>query len=91
MVLKGGSLTVNEIQIFLEESYQDPPKKSIMGYTLDEEISKMSILFSQMTVRVYVNEAARKVIVTHRGTGMENMGLTGQTILYMMLALKRIN
>lgn len=45
-----------------------------MGYTLYEEISKLSILFSQMTARVYVNEAEKKVIVSHRGTGMEKYG-----------------
>ena len=74
MVLKGGSMKVSEIQTFLEESYQDPPKENILGYTLDEEISKKSILMSQMTARVYVKEDEKKVIVTHRGTGMEKFG-----------------
>ena len=60
MVLKGGSMKVSEIQTFLEESYQDPPKENILGYTLDEEISKKSILMSQMTARVYVKEDEKK-------------------------------
>ena len=70
----GGSISVNLLQKMLEDSYTDPPTKIINGYVLDEEVSKKSILFSQMTVRVHVNETERKVIVTHRGTGMEKYG-----------------
>ena len=70
----GGNITVNLLQKMLEDSYTDPPTKIINGYVLDEDISKKSILFSQMTSRVYVNETERKVMVSHRGTGMERYG-----------------
>ena len=70
----GGSITVGLLQNMLEDSYTDPPTKIINGYVLDEDISKKSILFSQMTSRVYVNETEGKVIVSHRGTGMEKFG-----------------
>ena len=72
--LYGGSMKVSEVQTFLEESYQDPPKPNILGYMFDEELSKKSILMSQMTARVYVKADEKKVIVTHRGTGMEKYG-----------------
>ena len=70
MVLKGGSMKVSEIQTFLEESYQDPPKENILGCTLDEEISKKSILMSQMTARVYVKEDEKKVISENATVGI---------------------
>ena len=70
----GGNITVNLLQKMLEDSYTDPPTKIINGYVLDEEVSKKSILFSQMTSRVYVNETERKVMVSHRGTGLERYG-----------------
>ena len=38
--LYGGSMKVSEVQTFLEESYQDPPKPNILGYMFDEELSK---------------------------------------------------
>ena len=58
--LYGGSMKVSEIQTFLEESYEDPPKPIILGYTFDEELSKKSILMSQMTARVYVKKDEKK-------------------------------
>ena len=40
MKLSGGKLKVKELKIFLESSYVDPAPVDIMGYTLDEGISK---------------------------------------------------
>ena len=74
MKLYGGSITANELMIFLKESYEDPAKPEILGYVLDEKISMKSMMKRQMTARVYVNEALKKVMVVHRGTGMEMYG-----------------
>jgi hypothetical protein len=74
MKLKGGSITANELKVFLKESYEDPPKQNIMGYELDLKLSSQSIFKNQMTARVYVNDGLKKVIITHRGTGMEMHG-----------------
>ena len=71
MKLKGGSIKAKELQTFLKESYEDPPKQNIMGYELDNELSSYSIFNKQMTARVYVNDNEQKVMITHRGTGME--------------------
>ena len=74
MKIKGGSITANELKVFLKESYEDPPKQNIMGYELDYKLSSKSIFKNQMTARVYVNEGSKKVIISHRGTGMEMGG-----------------
>jgi len=74
MKLKGGSITAKELQTFLKESYEDPPKQNILGYELDYDLSSQSIFNKQMTARVYVNENENKVMITHRGTGMEIHG-----------------
>jgi hypothetical protein len=74
MVLNGGSITANELQKFLVASYEEPSPSNILGYVLDEELSNLSKLVNQTTARVYVNEANKKVIVSHRGTGSEMMG-----------------
>ena len=74
MKLKGGSIKAKELQTFLKESYEDPPKQNILGYELDYELSSQSIFNKQMTARVYVNENEQKVMITHRGTGMEMHG-----------------
>ena len=74
MKLYGGSITANELMVFLKESYEDPAKPEVLGYVLDEKISMKSMMKRQMTARVYVNEALKKVMVVHRGTGMEMYG-----------------
>jgi hypothetical protein len=74
MVLNGGSITANELQKFLVASYEEPSPSNILGYVLDEELSNLSKLVNQTTARVYVDEANKKVIVSHRGTGSEMMG-----------------
>jgi hypothetical protein len=74
MKLKGGSINAKELQTFLKESYEDPPKQNIMGYELDYKLSSQSVFDKQMTARVYVNEDQKKVMITHRGTGMEMHG-----------------
>ena len=45
-----------------------------MGYNIDYDLSSQSIFNKQMTARVYVNENENKVMITHRGTGMEMHG-----------------
>ena len=74
MKLKGGSIKAKELQTFIKESYEDPPKQNIMGYEIDNDLSSQSIFNKQMTARVYVNENENKVMITHRGTGMEMHG-----------------
>ena len=61
MKLKGGSLKVKEIKVFLEASYEEDPPKEILGYELDE---KLSFLYG----KVYVNHKMKKCVVAHRGT-----------------------
>ena len=67
MKLKGGSLTIRKIKLFLEASYNPDPPKEILGYTLDE---KLSGLYG----KVYFNNELKKVVLVHRGTGSENHG-----------------
>jgi hypothetical protein len=74
MTLNGGSITSNELQKFLVASYEEPAALNILGYVLDEELSKLSKLVNQTTARVYVDEVNKKVIVSHRGTGGEMAG-----------------
>jgi hypothetical protein len=59
--LKGGSLRVNELKIFLEASYNPDAPKQLLGYTLDE---KLSNLYG----KVYFNNDLKKVVVAFRGT-----------------------
>ena len=57
--MKGGSLKTNELKQFLEASYLDPAPNEINGYTLDTQLS---------------NSNLKKVVVSSRGTGKENLG-----------------
>ena len=65
--MKGSGLKVNEIKEFLQASYKEQPEKYILGYVLDEELSNLY-------GKVYVNEEDKKVVLSFRGTGMENLG-----------------
>ena len=65
--MKGSGLKVNEIKEFLQGSYKEQPEKYILGYVLDEELSNLY-------GKVYVNEEDKKVVLSFRGTGMENLG-----------------
>ena len=66
--MKGTGLNPPEIKDFLEASYQEKAPKSIRGYVLDEELSNLY-------GKVYVNEDIQKVIISFRGTGIENLGI----------------
>jgi hypothetical protein len=59
--LKGGSLRVTELKLFLEASYNPDAPKQLLGYTLDE---KLSNLYG----KVYFNNDLKKVVVAFRGT-----------------------
>ena len=65
--MKGGSLRPQEIQDFLEASYEINAPESIDDYELDE---KLSNLYG----KVYVNHDLKKAVLAFRGTGMENLG-----------------
>ena len=65
--MKGGSLKVNEIKEFLQSSYDVDAPKNLLGYFLDEDLSNLY-------GKVYVNDDLKKVILSFRGTGMENLG-----------------
>ena len=65
--MKGGSLKVNEIKEFLQSSYDVDAPKNLLGYVLDEDLSNLY-------GKVYVNDDTKKVILSFRGTGMENLG-----------------
>ena len=65
--MKGGSLKVNEIKEFLQSSYDVDAPKNLLGYVLDEDLSNLY-------GKVYVNDDMKKVILSFRGTGMENLG-----------------
>ena len=65
--MKGGSLRPQEIRNFLQASYEKDAPTNIDGYVLDE---KLSNLYG----KVYANENSQKVILSFRGTGMENLG-----------------
>lgn len=67
MKLTAGSLRVKELKAFLEASYNEDAPKQIDNYILD---SKLSNLYG----KVYVNHELKKVIITFRGTGSENLG-----------------
>ena len=64
---KGGSLKTIELKDFLEASYLEPAPNKINDYTLD---TKLSNLYG----KVYTNSKMKKVIVSFRGTGKENLG-----------------
>jgi hypothetical protein len=70
--LKGGSLRVNELKLFLEASYNKDAPKQLLGYTLDE---KLSNLYG----KVYFNNDLKKVVVAFRGT-VENSDWTNNAI-----------
>jgi len=61
MVLKGGSLSVREIKLFMEASYKKKPPTKINSFQLDEKLSNEY-------AKVYVNERIKKIVVVHRGT-----------------------
>ena len=65
--MKGSALKVNEIKEFFQTSYKEQPEKYILGYVLDEELSNLY-------GKVYVNEENKKIVLSFRGTGMENLG-----------------
>ena len=65
--MKGGSLKTNELKQFLEASYLDPAPNDINGYSLDT-------ILSNLYGKVYVNTNLKKVVVSFRGTGKENLG-----------------
>ena len=65
--MKRGSLKPQEIKDFSQASYQEKAPMNIDGYVLDE---KLSNLYG----KVYVNEDSKKVVLSFRGTGMENLG-----------------
>ena len=60
-------LKVNEIKNFIQSSYVEDAPKNLLGYVLDEELSNLY-------GKVYVNEELKKIILTFRGTGFENLG-----------------
>jgi len=65
--MKGGSLKPQEIKDFLQASYEKDAPMKIDDYVLDEELSNLY-------GKVYVNENSKKVVLSFRGTGMENLG-----------------
>ena len=65
--MKGTGLRPQEIKNFLEASYEVIAPLNIDDYVLDD---KLSNLYG----KVYVNEDIKKVILSFRGTGMENLG-----------------
>jgi len=65
--MKGRGLKPTEIKDFLEASYQENSPTQINDYALVEELSNLY-------GKVYVNENFKKVILSFRGTGMENLG-----------------
>ena len=65
--MKGTGLKVNEIKECLQASYDEKAPKNLLGYVLDEALSNLY-------GKVYVNEDIQKVILSFRGTGMENLG-----------------
>ena len=65
--MKGSGLKVNEIKEFLQSSYDVDAPKNLLGYVLDEDLSNLY-------GKVYVNDDMKKVILSFRGTGMENLG-----------------
>jgi len=65
--ISGNGLKVNEIKNFIQSSYLEEAPKTLLGYVLDEDLSSLY-------GKVYVNEDFKKVILSFRGTGMENLG-----------------
>jgi hypothetical protein len=65
--MKGGSLTPQELNDFLQASYEKNAPKTIDNYILDD---KLSNLYG----KVYVNHDLKKAVLAFRGTGMENLG-----------------
>ena len=65
--ISGNGLKVNEIKIFIQSSYIEKAPKNLLGYILDEDLSNLY-------GKVYVNEDFKKVILSFRGTGTENLG-----------------
>lgn len=63
----GGSLKPQEIKDFIKASYDANAPSQINDYTLDGKISNLY-------GKVYVNENSKKIVLSFRGTGSENMG-----------------
>ena len=65
--MRGTGLRSNEIKNFLQASYEVKAPLNIGNYVLDEELSNLY-------GKVYVNENLKKIILSFRGTGSENLG-----------------
>jgi hypothetical protein len=65
--MKGSGLKVNEVKELLQSSYEVDAPKNIFVFVLDEELSNLY-------GKVYVNEEIKTIVLTFRGTGMENLG-----------------
>ena len=65
--MRGTGLRPNEIKNFLQASYEVKAPLNIGNYVLDEELSNLY-------GKVYVNENLKKIILSFRGTGSENLG-----------------
>ena len=65
--ITGNGLKVNEIKNFIQSSYIEEAPKNLLGYVLDENLSNLN-------GKVNVNEELKKVILSFKGTGMENLG-----------------
>jgi len=65
--ISGNGLKINEVKEFLQSSYEVDAPKTLHGYILDEELSNLY-------GKVYVNEDIKTIVLTFRGTGMENLG-----------------
>ena len=65
--ISGNGLKVNEIKNSIQSSYLEEAPKNLLGYVLDEDLLNLY-------GKVYVNEELKKVILSFRGTGTENLG-----------------
>lgn len=59
--LKGGKLSVENIQGLLQETYKTPPKDRVGDFEIDKELSTP-------TTKVYYNPSTGESAVAHRGT-----------------------
>jgi hypothetical protein len=66
-IISGNGLSVHEIKIFIQSSYIESPPQNLLGYILDNELSNLY-------GKVYVNEDIKKIKLSFRGTGTENLG-----------------
>jgi hypothetical protein len=82
--MKGSALKVNEVKEFLQSSYEVDAPKTLHGYVLNEDLSNLYC-------KVYVNEEKKKVVLSFRGTGMENLGSYWSNNLSTSRIQQRIN